>query len=220
MRDSGSGLLVQIQQALHPAGEGLLLGRARGLGSVHIPALLRSAILAELEFAFDALDGNAKADDAREQGAAKTVGHRTPTTHESRFMRRDEIGEKRLFAWVVVDERERAVGVNGDVVPRGHREFFDIKSWRNVTVRPREDDKSFTSGERLPVGIGFGEVTLNHAMLSFILDNKRKMGCRGARARLLAARRTTKNWTENRRERIRPHGFKQDAAIVNLIEFG
>ena len=157
---------------------------------MYIPALLVGAVLAELELAFDARDGNAKADDAREHGAAKTARHRTPTIHECRLVCGDKIGEKGLFTGIVVNERERAVGVNSDVVPRGHGEFFKIESWRNVTVRPREDDESFTSGKRLPVGICFGEMAFKKAVLALILDDQRKMRCRGAGGGQFARRRT------------------------------
>lgn len=157
---------------------------------MHISALLRGAVLAELEFAFDARDGDAKSHDAREHGPAKALWQCAPMFKISRFMRRDEIGEERLFTGIVVDERESAVSVNSDVVPCGHREFFDIKSWRNVTVRSREDGESFTPGERLPVGIGFGEMALKNAMLPFIFDDERKVSCRDSGAGRLPRRRT------------------------------
>jgi hypothetical protein len=82
-------------------------------------------------------------------------------------------------------------------------------------VRPREDDESFTAGERLPMRICLGEMAYKKAMLALIFDDQRKVGCHGARARQLARSRT-----EERCERISPHSFKKDATVVNLIEFG
>ena len=104
-----SGLEIRPQQSLHPLRQSPLVRAARGLCGMHICALLGGSILAELEFAFDARDGNAKADDAREHGAAKAVGHRMPAIHECRLICGDKIGEKRIFTGSVVDQRERAV---------------------------------------------------------------------------------------------------------------
>ena len=206
---------VSTCQALHPARESLLVFRTGRLGGMDIPTLLGCAVLAEFELAFDARNWNAEAHDAREHGAAKAFRHSTPAIHEGRLMCSDETGEESLLGRIVFDQRKRAPSVNGDVIPRGHRELLCVKSWRNITVGAREDDQRFATSELLPVRIGLGEMALKKTVISLILDHQRKMGGHGACARLLARRRAEKG-----RERIGPHGFEKDGAIVNLTEFG
>ncbi len=90
-------------------------------------------------------------------------------------MRGDQIGEQGLLAWIVLHERERAAGMDRDVIPRGHGERLSVERWGNIAVRPRKDDKGFPSGERLPMGIGFGEMAFKNAVLALVFDDQRKM---------------------------------------------
>ena len=62
----------------HPCGEGLLVWSSGGVGGVNVTAVDFRAILAELEFAFDASDGDAEAYDAGKHGAAKALGQTAP----------------------------------------------------------------------------------------------------------------------------------------------
>ena len=41
----------------------------------------------------------------------------------------DEAGEQRVFAGFVFDQLQRAVGVDGDVIPGGHREWLGVVAW-------------------------------------------------------------------------------------------
>ncbi len=39
-------------------------------------------------------------------------------------------------------------------------------------MRPMEDDESLAVGERLPMGIGLGEMAFDEAMLAFIFNDE------------------------------------------------
>ena len=88
-------------QASHPGGEGLLVGCSSGVGGLNVDALLRVAVLANFEFAFDAGNGDAEADDSGQHGALEAGGHSAPLFGEGRLVGMNEAGEESLFAGFV-----------------------------------------------------------------------------------------------------------------------
>ena len=73
-------------------------------------------------------------------------------------VRLDESVEECVFFCFLLDEFERAVSVNGDVVPSGDRDPFGVERGRNIAMRSREDDERLAAGECPPMRIGLGEV--------------------------------------------------------------
>ena len=146
------------------------------MGGVDVAAVGFRAILAELELAFDARNGDAEANDAGEHGAAKALGQVAPLFGIGWLVQCDQAFEQGVFAGFVFDQFHRAVGVDGDVVPGGNGERFDVKRGRDVAVRAGEDDQGFAAGEGLPVTIGPGEVAFDEAVFAFVLDDQREMG--------------------------------------------
>ena len=68
------GMTLPSGEALHPGGEGLLIGGAGGVRGVDCAAVGFGAVLTDFEFAFDASDGDAETRDAGEHGAAESPG--------------------------------------------------------------------------------------------------------------------------------------------------
>ena len=150
----------------------LLIGSAGIVGGEHGPSISLRAVLAELEFTLNSGDWNAETDDAGEQVFAVTVGETAPLLCVGWFIRLDQAGEKSLFRVVVLDELERAICVNGHVVPRGNRESFCVEGWTDVAVRTGEDDESLATREGLPLGICLGEMTFKDAVQAFVLTTR------------------------------------------------
>ena len=180
-----------------------------------VAAFFGFAVLADFEFAFNAGDGDAEADDAGQHGAAETVGHGEPFFVPGRIVDLNQALEQSLFAGIVFNEREGSVGVDGDVVPGGNGKLFDVESGRDVTVRAGKDGQGFAAGEGLPVGIGAGEVAFEEAVLAFVFDHKREVGGRERSWRLGVGLRAEENG-----EGIGLHGLNEDGAVGNLVEFG
>ena len=86
------------------------------------------AILADFELAFDARDGDAEADDAGEHCSAEAIGETAPLFGIGGFVGFNQAGEKRVFACIVFNELECAVGVDGDVVPCGDGQLLGIEA--------------------------------------------------------------------------------------------
>jgi hypothetical protein len=206
---------LEPDEALHPGGELLLVGSADGVGSVDIAAVGFGAVLADLEFAFDAGDGDAEADDAGQHGAAESVGQIAPLLRVFLVVGFNESPEQRFFSCVVFDERERAAGVDGDVVPGGNGEFFGVERGADVAVRTGEDNEGFTVGEGMPVRIGFCEMAFEDAVGAIVFDDEGEMG-RVVRAGVFCrAERANEDG-----EGVGLHGFDKDGAIGDLVEFG
>ena len=74
------------------------------MGVVDIASLLRLAILADFELAFDASNRNAKSNDAGQQGAAKALGKIVPLFGIGRFVLRDQAFEQGFFARLIFDQ--------------------------------------------------------------------------------------------------------------------
>ena len=62
------------------------------MGGLDVDALLRGAVLADFEFAFDAGDGDAEALDTGEHGAAEAIRHSVPLFGEGGLVGLDEAG--------------------------------------------------------------------------------------------------------------------------------
>lgn len=131
------------------------------------------AVLADLEFAFNTGDGDAKAHDSGKHGAAESFGQVAPLLCVCGVVGLDETGEERVFSWIVFDERERAVGVDRDVVPRGNGEFFGVERRADIAVRAGEDNEGLAVGERLPVRVCLGEVAFEDAVRAFVFHDER-----------------------------------------------
>jgi hypothetical protein len=115
---------------------------------------------------------------------------------------------------VVFDERERAEGVDGDVIPGGHGERLGVERGRNVAVGAGKDDECFPAGERLPMAIGGSEMAFDDAVLTLVFHDKRKMrgevGRRGAGGA---------EGTEENGKGVLAHGSEENCAIGDLVEF-
>jgi len=165
-----------FDEAGHPGGEGALVVGSGGVGGLDVDALLRGAVLADFEFSFDAGDGDAEALNTGEHGAAEAIGHAAPLFGEGWFGGLDQAGEERVFAGFVFDELEGAIGVDGDVIPSGDGEFFDIVGGGDVAVRAGKDDEDFAVGEGFPVGIGVGKVAFDEAVFALVFDYQGEVG--------------------------------------------
>ena len=198
-------------EALHPGGQGLLVLGAGLLGCADVGAVVGGAVLADFEFAFDAADGHAEADDAGQHGALEALGQGVPALGVSRLVLGDEALEERVLGVGVLDQLERAAGVHGDVIPGRHGELFRVMGGRDVGVRSREDDERFVAGEGLPVRIGLGEVAFNEAVRAFVFDDERQMRGGG---------RAVCSGTEEYGEGMRLHQFKQQRAVGDGVECG
>jgi hypothetical protein len=86
MRASSSG------HPLHPGGESLLIGSAGGVSGLNGAAFDRLAVLAELELAFEARDGNAETDYLCQHRPAEFIWHGAPFFREGRLVNVDQIG--------------------------------------------------------------------------------------------------------------------------------
>src|SRR5580704_17112898 len=71
--------IISSSKPLHPARQRLLIFGSSRLGFANIAALLGGAILADLELALDARNGDAEAHDAGQHGAPETLRHRAPS---------------------------------------------------------------------------------------------------------------------------------------------
>ncbi len=138
-------------------------------------AFFSGAVLADLEFAVDARNGNAEAHDAGEHGAAKARGHGMPAFEIGRLQGLYQLFDKTGFTRVIFDQFERAVGVDCDVVPRRHGKRLNVQRGRNVTVRAGEDGQRFVARKRLPMRVGVGEMAFYEAVLAFVLYQERQM---------------------------------------------
>src|ERR1700722_7554218 len=83
---------LQPSQSLHPCGQRLLVGSAGGMSGVDAAAVDFGAVLADLEFALDAGDGDGEADDAGEHSAEESVGEAAPLSCVARLVGIDEAG--------------------------------------------------------------------------------------------------------------------------------
>ena len=204
---------VLADEAVHPGGEGLLVGSSSGVGGADVAAIGFRAVLADLELAFNVRDGNAEADDAGQHGAAKAIGHGAPLFCVTRLIGGDQAFEQRGLADLVLDKFERAGGVDGDVIPGGNGERIDVKSGRYLTVGAGEDNQRLAAGEGLPVAICLGEVAFEQAVGTVVFHHQREMGGNGSAGDLLAVERAEKYG-----ERAGLHGFDEDGAVGDLIE--
>lgn len=151
----------------------MLVRRAVGMGIAHGATVRFRAVLTELEFSQDSGDGNAKADDPGQHGATIAVRKMTPLFGVGRIIDLDQSGKERLLSRIVFDEFKGAICVDGDVIPRWHRKLFGVERGAYVTVRAGKDDQGFAIGERLPMGVGLGEMTFEDAVRALIVDNQR-----------------------------------------------
>ena len=199
----------------HPGGQGLLIGCSSSVGGMYVAALLGGAILADLEFAFDSRNRDAEADNAGQHGAAEVVWHGVPFFGKGRLVGLDEAGEQRIFAGIVFHQFKGAVGVDGDVIPRGDGERIAVIGGRDVAVRAGKDDHGFAFGEGLPVAIGDGEVAFYETVRALVFHDQRKVGGdeRGLRVR-------GGSRAEEDGERVGLHRFNEDGTVRYLVEFG
>ena len=71
---------------------------------VDSPTIGFGAILTDLEFALDAGNGNAKANNAAKHGAPESIGKTAPLFSVSGLVGLDEAGEESVFARIVFNE--------------------------------------------------------------------------------------------------------------------
>ena len=182
---------------------------------MNVAPLLGLAVLADLELALNALDGDAKADNPGQHGAAEFPWHGLPFFGKRRLVSLNEPAEQGVLAGLFLDQFHGSVSVHGDVVPGGHRERIDIESGRNVAVRAGEHDQRLVPGERPPVAIGLGEVAFEQPVRALVLDHQRQMRSHQRRGKLGAGLRAKKDG-----EGIGPHGLDENGPVGQLVESG
>src|ERR1035441_920189 len=82
----------------HPGRERLLVGGSGGVGIANVEALGLGAVLADLELALDARDGNAKAYNPGEHRPSKAIRHGAPPVEIHRFVGADQPCEHAFLA--------------------------------------------------------------------------------------------------------------------------
>lgn len=193
----------------------MLIGISGCLGFVNGTTIGFGPVLADLELAFNARDGDAEADDTGQHGAAIAVGKIAPLVGIGRIVGLDEPCKEGFFGGIIFNEFKRAIGVYGDVVPGGDGELLGVERWADVGVRAGKDNQGFAIGERLPMGIGLGEVAFEKAVRTFFFYDEGKM-----RGVVLRSAYVRVERSEEDREGVAAHGFDEDCAVGDLIEFG
>jgi hypothetical protein len=105
--------------------------------------------------------------------------------------------------------------VDGDIVPGWNGERLDVEGGRDIAVGSGEDDQGFAAGEGLPVTIGAGEVAFDETVRALVFDDQWEVGGNERRCDFWVRLRAKEDG-----EGVRSHGFDEDGAICDLVEFG
>ena len=156
---------AEAQAAPHQIGDDLGIDpRLRIQSPDHLPAPPLRVVLGELPLALQSGDLDAEPDDRLEHPLDMRLRLvEGPRLGPGGFIGQDRPSQDVQQSVPAFDEVERAVGVNGDVVPGRHSAAFLVPGRGDVGVRPGEDDQHLTL-DALPLRVRPCHVTKKMAL--------------------------------------------------------